>query len=176
MQNWRSEIFPQSRGFNHLQRKLDRMMDEFYTAFPENSAGAQEIAPPCDIEETESHYLFTIETPGVASQDLSIELMGDTLVVRGTHEKNSVREDKTRSIRERTSGSVERAFILPTGTEADKIEADYRNGVLLIAVPKTKSEKKQRVAIGDGKTGVWNRYFGRSDDKRELRLKDKNVA
>lgn len=103
-----------------------------------------ELAPRTDVSETDDAYRITIELPGVNEKDLEVTLTEGTLSVKG--EKKSVREEKEKGghLSERSYGRFRRMFRIPDDADADKVGADFANGVLTVTVPRT-SEAKEKV-------------------------------
>jgi HSP20 family protein len=134
---------------------MDQMMSE---AFPEGLAESTLEAgfePSCDVEEYPTHYLFSFDIPGIKKENVSIELSGDNeLRVKG--ERKAEREQKTATSqqRERVWGAFERSFLLPKSVKADQIEAQYRDGVLQVVVPKTETAQSKQIKISEGKIGL----------------------
>lgn len=103
--------------------------------------------PPVDVSETAEALLVTVEVPGVESERMSISVDGDLLTIKG--EKHIECDGNEQWHRfERPCGSFERTFRLPAVVAADKVSADYRDGVLRIVLPKARSLKPRKIAIG----------------------------
>ena len=102
--------------------------------------------PAVDLVEREKEYAITAELPGLDDKNVEIKLSNGTLTISG--EKKDEREEKEKDyyFSERRYGSFKRAFRVPDGVDADKIEAAFDKGVLTIRLPKTaeaqKAEKK----------------------------------
>jgi len=100
-----------------------------------------------ELEETESEVVARIEIPGVEKEDCRIRIEGNTLFVTG--EKRSRREtaDSRYHVMERAYGTFERSIALPRNVDADKAEAAYRNGVLIVRMPKLLAEMGKTINI-----------------------------
>lgn len=146
------------REMSRLQRRIDRVFDEFLTepsffrpsqelltTWPTLEEG--EFAPACDVEETDSHYLLSFDLPGIKKDDVKIDLQENQLTVSGERKE----ETKGRASRERYYGAFCRSFMLPSNVSADKVEANYENGVLQIALPKTQVAPGKQIPIKEGK-------------------------
>jgi len=92
--------------------------------------------PAVDIAEKDKSYEITAELPGMDQKDIEIKLSNGSLIIRG--EKQADKEEKTKGyhLSERHYGAFERAFNLPKGIDADKIDARFSKGVLSISLPK----------------------------------------
>jgi HSP20 family protein len=143
------------RSLINLQRRMDQLMNE---SFPEawgESALEAGFEPLCDVEEYPAHYQFSFDLPGIKKENLSIEITADNeLMVKG--ERKAEKETKTGSVqqRERMWGAFERSFLLPKSVKADQIEAQYRDGVLQVMIPKSEPTQSRQIKITEGKIGV----------------------
>ncbi|MBN2676853.1 MAG: Hsp20/alpha crystallin family protein [Anaerolineaceae bacterium] len=122
------------------RRMIEDMMrdwDEDYTV---------EITFPIDVKaETES---FTIKAllPGVNPEDLDIQIVNEIVTIAGEL-KADREEGETYLLTERPSGRFHRVLTLPTPLNADKVEADLENGVLILVVPKAEEAKPHTIKI-----------------------------
>jgi HSP20 family protein len=115
-------------------------------------AGTLESA--VDVTENDNSYAITVELPGSKRDDVSVEVHGDVIEVRG--EKRSEREEKDerRHVIERSYGSFSRSFSLPANADAERISASFKDGVLTIDIPKAQESKPKQVDIkGDQAPG-----------------------
>lgn len=96
-----------------------------------------------DIKDEGDKYLMEAELPGFDKEDIKLDITGNTLTLSAEHKAEA--EDKKNDNyirRERTFGSYQRSFDL-TGIDADKIEAEYKNGILELSLPKIIEEKPE---------------------------------
>lgn len=94
-----------------------------------------------DLRDEGDKYVMEAELPGFEKEDISLDITGNTLTLCAQH--NDEKQDKENSnyiYRERTYGSYQRSFDI-SAIEADKIEAEYKNGILYLTLPK-KEERK----------------------------------
>lgn len=103
--------------------------------------------PPAELRETKGAHVLAIELPGMTREDVDLSIQGDTLVVSG--HKAEENEDASASYRvnERRYGRFERAFPLPADVERGRIEAQFRDGVLKVRLPKAADAAPQRARI-----------------------------
>lgn len=154
------------RPFESLRREMNRLFDEvdrgdfrfpfgralFGLEAPRERVAAWRLEPVVDVVERDKAYELTAELPGVDASDVEVKVSSGMLTIEG--EKKAAKEEKRKDFyfSERRYGSFQRAFALPEGVDADKIEASFRNGVLKIVLPKTaealKQEKKVAVKAG----------------------------
>ena len=119
------------------------------------AAPAGSAVPATDVEETESHYLVSMDVPGVSKDQIQIEVHDGTL--RVTAERKDRFERKGSSSRQ--YGKWQRSFTLPQGMDAEHIEASCEDGVLRIALPKSEAAKPRQIKIQDGRTGLFQRLL-----------------
>jgi HSP20 family protein len=103
-------------------------------------------APAVDIVDEGNAYEITADLPGMDESNIDVKFSDGTLTIKG--EKRDKKEEKKKDyyLSERRYGSFQRSFSVPDGVDADGIEANFKNGVLTVTLPKTteaqKSEKK----------------------------------
>ena len=157
---WNPERSNPFREFGTLQRRMDRFFDDFANSTPTVEFRKDlDFIPACDFEETDKKYSISLDVPGMSKDQLQVELSGNTLTISG--EKN---EEKTegrgagRSF-ERFHGRFERSFTLPHASETDKAEADYKDGVLRLSIPKseTAKAKTRKIQIGEEKATLFGK-------------------
>ena len=102
-----------------------------------------------NISEKKDSYLIELELPGVDPEEVDIELEGNVMVVKGEKSVRSKHEEKdTRMhVEEHSYGSFYRSFTLPGNINVDKIEAESKNGMLYIDVPKKEVSKSHKINI-----------------------------
>jgi HSP20 family protein len=125
--------------------RLSRLMEEMWGGRA-GSAGLG-LAPAMDVTENDDSYVVSLELPGVAKEDVSVELHDDLLTIRG--EKKSEREEKKERRRwvERRYGSFSRSFTLPRNAAGDRVNASFKDGVLTLTIPKSEESKPKTVKI-----------------------------
>jgi HSP20 family protein len=101
--------------------------------------------PLADVSETDDHYLVEVDVPGVNRDDITIEVTGNELSIRGEFKE----KERTGLLRSRTRrvGQFEFRTLLPREVDAERITAELGDGVLTVTVPKTEAVKPRRVEI-----------------------------
>jgi HSP20 family protein len=97
-----------------------------------------------DIKETEKSYEIAIDLPGVDKKDIQISHRDNDLIVSA--ERSGMKKEENENFRrvERFTGHVSRAFALPTNADPDNIQAECKDGVLSISIPKTEHERESK--------------------------------
>ena len=100
-----------------------------------------------DVSETGKEIVVHAEIPGMDSKDIDISLNGRVLTIKG--ERKQEHEDKEKSYHriERSYGSFSRSFELPADVDADKVKASYKDGVLVLNIPKTKEQSVKKIEV-----------------------------
>jgi len=107
----------------------------------------QAWAPHADLSETDQAYVAEIELPGVARDDISVELAGQELATSGEF-RDSSSGTHGRALRSgRRSGRFEYRVLLPGHAEADQVTAALADGVLTVTVPNTEADKPHRIPV-----------------------------
>lgn len=138
---------------NSLQgmRQINRIFDEALGSFVDGSDNGGTLAsawvPPCDVFEERDMLKIVMEIPGVLAEDVKVSLENNRLAIRG--EKRHVAEEQSDRVHryERSYGSFERVFTLPTTVEADRIEAKVEHGVLTLLLPKVERAKPREIPV-----------------------------
>jgi HSP20 family protein len=101
---------------------------------------------PMDVVENEDEFVVKASLPGIKLEDLDITLTGRTLTIQG--EIESDHDEKTHyHLRERYYGSFQRSLTLPLELKADDIHAEYKDGELVLRIPKADEVKPKRIAV-----------------------------
>ena len=117
-----------------LIRRFGEEMDGLFTGCVAPTE-FQLWAPPLEVKHKDGNFIVTAELPGIAKEDVKVEVIEESLVVEG--EKKAVKEEKEAGYfrSERTYGKFYRSIPLPKGAKADLIKAELTNGILKMVVP-----------------------------------------
>jgi len=130
------------------QREFDRLFREGFSPwFGETELSTRSWAPPVDIYETDNDIVLKAELPGMDPKDVEIRVEDNTLYLKGErqHEKE-VKEQNYHRV-ERSYGSFARSFSLPNSINADKVKAEYKEGLLTLTMPKREEAKPKTIKI-----------------------------
>lgn len=129
--------------------RMNRMFDEPWFPLPAPNAG---WAPVVNVEETPDALLLTAEVPGLTEADVEVEIENNILTIHGEKREEHEETDKERQyhVWERRFGSFHRAFTLPRTVVAEKIQATFDSGILLVRMPKSGEAKSRRIEIKKG--------------------------
>ena len=110
------------------------------------SAGG-EFSPRMDMKETEDAYTVKLTMPGIDKDDLDISVSDGVLTVKGETKEEAEDENATYLVREHKHYSYFRSVRLPSEVVADKAEAEYKNGVLRLTLPKAEEVKPKSIPV-----------------------------
>ncbi len=132
-----------------MRDRFNRLFDD--SLFPvgrgEESLGLSAWNPSVDIYEDDDSIVIKAEIPGVDRDNVQVDLKGRVLTLKGERKNDSeVKEDRFYR-REMSYGRFERAFTLPAEVDADKIKADFKDGVLKVQVPKPEEQKPKQITV-----------------------------
>lgn len=135
--------------FFGIQREINRVFDNFIRGGMQADEAFQNSywTPAVDIAELENEYVVKMELAGVNKDDVKISLESNILTVKG--EKKQEKEERNKSVHrvERSYGSFQRSFTLPTTVKSDKIDAVFKEGVLSISLPKAEEAKPKQIEV-----------------------------
>lgn len=132
-------------------RRLNSVLDEAFNGWPfqsqENGTVTSSWLPACDVFEDKDAVKIVAEVPGVRPEDVKISLENNVLSVRG--EKKQQAEEKTERVHryERSYGSFERSFSLPSSVDPERIAASYAHGILTVSIPKAERARPREIPV-----------------------------
>lgn len=135
-------------GMTRLHDDFDRMMDRFLGDWGWPALGGQAAwGPALDIAERDDAVVVKAELPGMKADDVNVSVQGNVLTING--EKKQETEDKQENYYhvERRYGNFQRSVMLPSEVDVDRIEAQHRDGVLTITLPKTETAKPRQIKV-----------------------------
>ncbi len=103
--------------------------------------------PSVDVIENEKDYCIRAELPGIRKEDVHVNFEGGVLTLSGERKQNKDDKDARYHRVESCYGHFSRSFTLPGDTESDKINAEFKDGVLTVRIPKSKSANPKEIAI-----------------------------
>ena len=134
-----------------LSRAVDEAVNQGTFEAIDSPARPQLWLPPVDIYETESAFVVEADLPGVHQENVTIQFDRNALTISGTRAATLPAKEKSQLrvfSAERLSGTFSRSIRLPEHVDADKIEASFQNGVLVVTVPKAAGARARSIPIG----------------------------
>lgn len=129
---------------------VGRFFEDFFSDFPWTSSlpeFKESWMPSVDILEKNGNIILRAELPGMDEKQIDLKIEGDTLTLKG--ERKMDNEDKKSNYHRLESyyGSFVRSFRLPDTVDFEKINAEYKNGVLTITLPKKPEVKPREIPV-----------------------------
>jgi HSP20 family protein len=139
------------RDMVSLRDAMDRLLAESFVPMRGEKAGSA-AALSVDVSEQGDNYVVTAPVPGVAPDDVEITVLGDTLRIRGERRESKEHQGEGQRwiMREQQFGAFERTVRLPTAVKPETAKAEFRDGVLMIMLPKTEEAKERRIPVNAG--------------------------
>ena len=153
MERWRPGwgITPWSpfRELEALERRFDDIfgrpsLPSIWRRIPTEERG---WAPAIEVFDREDKFVVKAEVPGIKAEDIDISVVGDILTIKGEKKAETEVKEEDYYCCERSYGSFYRSIALPSDVDANKIEANYEDGVLEVSLPKAPEVKPKKVAV-----------------------------
>lgn len=150
--------------------RVPRLFDTFMQDVLENpewtpSTLRGAFSPAADVRETDTHYVVSVDLPGMNKNEIQVELKGDQLIISGERKEEHTSNKEGTRIEERSFGKFERIFSLPSSVDATKIEAQHKEGVLRVAIPKAEREHPKVIPIREEtSSGFFNKLLSRDEE------------
>jgi HSP20 family protein len=121
----------------NLQDELDHLFESPLRAW----------APALDVREDADNFVIRAELPGLKREEIEVSLHDGTLVISGERTVEKLEEGVEFHRQERQYGKFQRALTLNSPVAADKIKAQYKDGLLTVTLPKTEEAKPKQIDI-----------------------------
>ena len=124
---------------------IERWFDDFLdTGFLTGSNGA---IPAVDVRETADAYLMEVDLPGHTEKDVEVKMDNNLLTISSKKDEKQEEKKDGYLMRERKYSSFTRSFVLPDEIDREKIDAQFKNGVLSISFPKSPAAKPKTIEV-----------------------------
>lgn len=122
-------------------------LDQFFTDFDKGWARKNDFAPAVDVVEEKEDYVLRAELPGVAKENIKVEVKENRLTLSGKKENSWADKSGEYRYAESSFGSFARTFELPRNVSGEAIKAEYNHGVLTLRIPKAKEALSRSIEI-----------------------------
>ncbi len=137
-----------------LREAMDSLLAESFVRPGQQGTGGSAVLA-LDIREEGDNYIVTAPVPGMEPDDVEITVLGDSLRIRG--ERREKREEQGQNnrwlVREQRYGVFERSVRLPSTVRADEANAEFKDGILTVTLPKSEEAKERRIRVRGGSSG-----------------------
>jgi HSP20 family protein len=136
---------PFGSDFGRLARVFDRMFGSVPSEMARESLSQWD--PAVDIFDKGNELMLQLEVPGMKKEDIKIRLENNVLTLQGERKRESEIKEEQFYRAERSYGAFSRSFTLPGTVSVDKIQAQYKDGILTINVPKAKEAQPRHIEV-----------------------------
>jgi HSP20 family protein len=131
--------------FDQVRREMLRLLD---TAGGDGTAEpAAGVFPPMNITQDDDNFYLRAEIPGIKPAEITISALRNRVSISGKREIPREHERVSYHRKERPEGAFDRAVTLPTEVDADRVDARYADGILLLTLPKAEQAKPRQIAV-----------------------------
>jgi HSP20 family protein len=131
-----------------LRQAMDRLFEDSFVRPSRALEAFGEVATPAlDVYQTPSEIVVKAALPGLKPEDVSIDITGETLTIKGEHKAEHDIKKEDYLYQERRYGVFSRSVILPSGLKPDKAEATMDDGVLTLTIPKAEEIKPKAIKV-----------------------------
>lgn len=134
--------------FEQLER-MRRQLNHFFEAAPDAERGVQAsgVFPQINLTEDADRFFIRAELPGVSADEVELQATAKNLTIAGERKIDSEDEGVRYHRREREAGKFSRIIALPTEIDSKRIEANLKDGILTIRIPKAEAVKPRQISI-----------------------------
>ncbi|MDV6343562.1 MULTISPECIES: Hsp20/alpha crystallin family protein [unclassified Nitrosomonas] len=143
-EGWRELLSRGGEALTHFGRGKDEVAAEGESQLPVLPRWSLLAG---EVEETDKEIIVRMEAPGIEKEDWQITIDGNRLYLSGEKRFERVTHDSTYHIMERAYGAFQRSIPLPRDVDIDRAEANYKNGVLTVRLPKVGNSKPRTVSL-----------------------------
>ncbi|MGB7443534.1 MAG: Hsp20/alpha crystallin family protein [Coleofasciculaceae cyanobacterium] len=138
------------REIDTLQRQMNRLFDNLVTTDEDGTLSQFNFVPPAEIKETDDAIHLKLEVPGLEVKDLDIQVTAESVAISGERKSETKTEEKGMTRSEFRYGKFRRVIPLPARVQNTEAKADYKDGILKLAMPKAEEEKNKVVKVNIG--------------------------
>ena len=133
-------------SLTHIQREMSDLLD-ILSSTPQMESYVSAEFPPMIVSTNEDNVFVRAEIPGIKISDLDVQAVDAVLTIRGERKPIAAAAKATYLRRERNYGTFARSIMLPEKVDVEKVTASYKNGVLMVILPKAAEAKPKQVMI-----------------------------
>jgi HSP20 family protein len=134
-------------GLSSLRSEIDRLFEAPLTELARTSRFLSGSAPALDIYEDKDNFVVKVELPGMKKEDINLSLHDGSLSISGERKSDKKWENAEAYRTERFFGRFQRTVALPAPVAADKVNGQYKDGVLTVTLPKAEEAKPKQIDV-----------------------------
>lgn len=143
-EGWRELLSRSGEALTHFSRSKDKTATEYDSQLPMLPRWSLLAG---EVEETDKEIIVRVEVPGIEKEDWQITIEGNMLYLCGEKRLERITHDSTYHIMERAYGTFQRSIPLPRNVDTDSAEANYKNGVVTVRLPKIGNSKTKPIRL-----------------------------
>ena len=140
-------VWPTFGRLSSLRDQLDRLFESPLAEWTGTSQLLSGWTPALDVHEDKENFIVKAELPGMKREDIDVSLHDGALSISGERKSETKHEDAEVHRTERFFGRFQRTVALPASVAADKVKAQYKDGVLTVTLPKTEEAKPKQIDV-----------------------------
>ena len=130
-----------------LRDELDRLFESPWTELARTSQLLSGWTPALDVYEDKDSFIVKAELPGMKKEDIEVSMHAGSLSISGERKTEAKDEEAEPCRTERYFGCFQRSITLPAPVAADKVSAQYKDGILTVTLPKTEEGKPKQIDV-----------------------------
>lgn len=134
------------REVENLQREMNRLFDAIAPTVNGESTRLS-FMPAAEMHETPDAIFLKVEIPGLESKDIDVQVTADSVSITGERHSETKTEEKGVVRSEFRYGKFQRVIPLPTRIQNNQVQAEYKNGILSLMLPKADEEKNRVIKV-----------------------------
>lgn len=127
-----------------LRRQMDKVFDEMVSV---NRQAEISWKPALELQDTEENVILRAEIPGVEAKDIDVRVTREAVAIAGEHRYEKKVSDKGYFRTEFRYGKFQRAIALPVAVQNDKVQAEFKDGILTLTLPKVTEARHKVVKV-----------------------------
>ena len=133
---------------HYRPRSLDLFdWNRIFERFFDEDTRVSERIPAVDIHEDDKGYRIEVELPGLTEKDIEIKVENNVLSISSKKDETKEEKEEGYVMKERRSYSFFRSFNLPENISTDKVDASFKNGLLLVSLPKVPQAEPKLIEV-----------------------------
>ena len=132
---------------NRIRNEINRIFEDPFSLTAPSTSFFEGWEPTVDVYEDKDKITVKAELPGMKKEDITVSLDNNTLTVSGERKYEEEKKDKETYRSERYFGRFQRSITLSHSVEAKGIEANYKDGVLTVSLPKSEEAKPKHIEV-----------------------------
>jgi len=143
---WKNDVWRPAEELRRLQSEINDLF-EFPEVFPGRGIFDRAASPALDMLETEDGYVVYCDLPGISEKNLELSVASNVLTIKGERRCPEIGKDSKVYRDETWEGTFQRTIAIPSAVNNEKIEAELKNGVLRVFIPRREEDKPKQIEL-----------------------------